>query len=188
MYERLRHAVDHSSMTQSALAAAMGVSNNYISATLAKSRKNPDFRPDLDSLRKLSRAARVSLRWLETGEGDPDDVHLEELGAERPKEPVRVTAKGSRAAGAVTLQRNDYPVHILAILEAFRRSDVAPEDAYAAIVAASEGRAMLPKEHEAAVAAMDRLLRAARRLRQEGQEVTMESLAWVVLRNGSESH
>lgn len=85
-----------------------------------------------------------------------------------------------------TLVLDGYPDHLVALLWAFKRGDAyEPEDVLAALAAASSGRARLPADREAAVAAMANILRAARRPRVSGAEVTTDALMWALAGNAS---
>lgn len=177
MLERLERLVDEarkSGISRAELSRRARLSSGYVSSTISKVRENPEFTPDLATLRALARAAGVSLRWLETGEGDPRDEPPEE--DDPPRAPVRV-----QTPPGIALVRDTYPDHLIALLWAFKRGDAyEPEDVLAALTAASSGRAKLPADQASAVDAMGNILRAARRLRLSGAEVTTDALLWAL--------
>lgn len=173
MIDRLERLAERAGISRAELSRRAGLSDGYVSSTLSKARTDPTFTPDLATLRKIAEAAGVPLRWLETGEGDPGDAAREERP---PVARVRVeTPPGT------VLALDKYPDHLVAMLWAFKRGEsYEPEDVLAALAAASSGRTRLPDDREAAVDAMGNILRAARRLRLSGAEVTQDALLWAL--------
>lgn len=178
MNDRLERLAERAGMSRAELSRRAGLSDGYLSSTLSKVRADPTFTPDLATLRSIAQAAGVSLRWLETGEGEPEAA----LHDEHAPAPVRVRVN---TPPGPTLVLDGYPDHLVALLWAFKRGDAyEPEDVLAALAASASGRAKLPNDREAAVGAMENILRAARRLRTSGVEVTMDALMWELAGGG----
>lgn len=172
MLDRLEHVARASKargMSQQRLCEAAGLSPGWMSGALTRAKKESAYRPDHETLAKLADAAGVSLRWLEDGDGAPDEGVP--VGAVAPvAAPQRLPAR--------QVPENARPAQV-ALLEAFKRApgSFTAEDALAALDAIATTEAMLPRDPERAVATMGRMLTAVSRLRREGAPVTFQAIA-----------
>jgi len=166
MLDRLEHIVKTSKargLSQQEVCEAAGLSAGWLSGALTRAKKDETYKPDHKTLARLADAARVSLRWLEDGEGAPES----EAG---PRLPARTVPDSTRPAE-------------LALVEAFRRHPArySSEDFLAALrVVGPDTEAMLPDDRERAVVAMGRVLGAVARLRRDGRPVSFEALAFTL--------
>jgi len=72
---RLHWIVENRGMSMRQLGLAGDVSASLVSTFLRRSRLDPNADIGIRTLQKLAAAADVSLVWLATGEGTPDDCH-----------------------------------------------------------------------------------------------------------------
>lgn len=161
--ERIVREARERGLSQEDLAREAGLSSRFLGTALSRARKAPTFRPDHESLVKLARAARVSVRWLEDGAGDPTDT------AEAPTPTIHHRSDPPKAAA-------------IALVEALRRHPdrYEPEDFLEALRLLDGADAMLPADRERAVQSMASLLGAVARLRREGRPVSMASVVFAV--------
>lgn len=141
---------------------AAGLSAGYLKTQRHRASVDANHRMPEDGATELARVANVSVTWLRTGRGEMS-------GSDPlPARTVPTSPGGSLAR--------------LALVEALRRdpSKYTGEDFLAAMDAVREGEAMLPRDEEARIVTMGRLLRATARLRAEGQPVTLTTLAWTL--------
>jgi len=102
--ERIAHVLRLRKLSASALSQSAGLGRSHVgqlqSGKLGK-------RPSDETLRRIAEAARVSLRWLATGEGAPDDP------AEAPPvvvpKPLEETEGWSDLVATAKRERPDIP-------------------------------------------------------------------------------
>lgn len=71
--DRLRWILMQRGFKQRQLGVDAGLAASFISAYFTRAKIDPDASMSADNLAAIAKAARVSHRWLSTGEGSPDD-------------------------------------------------------------------------------------------------------------------
>lgn len=175
--DRLRWVLEQRSWTQEAWSRAAGLSANYLATTLYRARRDKDYRPDFNTMKALAGAAEVDVMWLAEGTGEPRATTAPPRPQESPLAPA-----------GVRVVKGDLSAPLRALLVAYRQSDVDPEDFEAVHQLVREGHGMMAGEEAGLVAGMLAWLRAARRLRKEGQPVNFETLAWYLVTHGNPAH
>lgn len=56
------------------LARQSGLGDSQVGSIVARGRKNPNYGPDINTLRKIARGGRTSVEWLISGQGDVANV------------------------------------------------------------------------------------------------------------------
>ena len=171
--ERMEWVLRERGLSHRKWAEAAGLSERYVSVTLHRARKDPDFRPDYLTMRKLADAAEVSIQWLAEGAGEPPRGSAKAPAAAPPPKETRVV-------------RDDLPDALRALLVAYRGSDAEPEDFESLYRIVRDGRPMVaPGADVNMVEVMARWLDAARAVRLAGQPVNLETIAWWFATHGA---
>lgn len=71
----VEHRADNN---QSELSRRSGLRHNHVSTIITRLRKDPERDIERDTLIKIAHGGGVSLRWLSTGEGDPNEMDIPE--------------------------------------------------------------------------------------------------------------
>lgn len=90
--DRIRWILEKRDLGQRELARAAGLKDPHVAVILHRLEKFPDRKIEADTLAALARAGRVSMRWLATGEGSPDDAG--DVPAPESDEPTCGNAPG----------------------------------------------------------------------------------------------
>lgn len=161
--DRLAAAMAHAGLSQAELERRARLTRGFMSRPLREDRK----RVDPQYLEAIARVCGVSFEWLSTGTG-------EMLSQARPAEPAPVALPS-----LPRIVRGEISPLVRAALLAYRSGPWEPEDVIAVLDVLRSGQGMVPLEdEETAVRVMSRWLRAAARLRAQGQPVTAIALAW----------
>lgn len=152
--QRIEQVCAQKGLTKKGWSRAAGFSENYIAMQGQRAKREPSFVLPEDGAAALARVAGVSPEWLRFGT-EPHDHE----SAPRPQ----------HQQGSTLLES--------AVLSAWRRTDFPAETATAVQGLARSMRTMIPGGEAAAEAVAMRWLRAAERLRRDGQPVTWEGIA-----------
>lgn len=71
--DRLRWIMETKGISERKLSTDAGLSKGHVNFTLKQFAKNPDAGIEFATIQKLALAGGVSVRWLSTGVGSPDD-------------------------------------------------------------------------------------------------------------------
>jgi len=152
--QRIEQVCAQKGLTKKGWSRAAGFSENYIAMQGQRAKREPAFVLPEDGAAALARAAGISAEWLRFG--------TESHGHE-------VTPAPQDLRGSTLLES--------AVLSAWRRTDFPTETVTAVQTLARAVRTSIPGGEAAAEAVAMRWLRAADRMRRDGQPVTWEGLA-----------
>lgn len=74
--ERIRWILKHRDFDERSLGVAAGLSESFVSVYFQRAKKDPDADMKARGLAAIASAAHVPLRWLVTGESDPEGADL----------------------------------------------------------------------------------------------------------------
>lgn len=144
--ERITWILHRRQIGQRELSRRAGLDVAHIGQFLARARKNPEVSLSTDSLAKIAEGAKVSLRWLATGEGPPElpGQRLQELREAFGMEPEHVAreSRGGLSPNRVRQIEGSQADEIVATtVEVLARAFQVPKDAFArsSAVAAARG-------------------------------------------------